>query len=140
MDREYVYECSAVDGQEKIIEKSKIVIDTFRKNGQDIQRTYERMIDVVKKYNNDENFDEIIKNRVLVDFYADWCGPCRMLGPVLEKIDGIDIIKVNVDESGELARKYGVMSIPCVILFEDGKEIKRNIGFMNEEKVREFLG
>ena len=140
MDREYVYECSAVDGHEKIIEKSKIVIDTFRKNGQDIQRTYERMIDVVKKYNNDENFDEIIKNRVLVDFYADWCGPCRMLGPVLEKIDGIDIIKVNVDESGELARKYGVMSIPCVILFEDGKEIKRNIGFMNEEKVREFLG
>lgn len=95
---------------------------------------------MVKKYNNDENFDEIIKNRVLVDFYADWCGPCRMLGPVLEKIDGIDIIKVNVDGSGELARKYGVMSIPCVILFEDGKEIKRNIGFMNEEKVREFLG
>ena len=86
---------------------------------------------MVKKYNNDENFDEIIKNRVLVDFYADWCGPCRMLGPVLEKIDGIDIIKVNVDESGELARKYGVMSIPCVILFEDSKEIKRNIGFMN---------
>ena len=82
---------------------------------------------MVKKYNNDENFDEIIKNRVLVDFYADWCGPCRMLGPVLEKIDGIDIIKVNVDESGELARKYGVMSIPCVILFEDSKEIKRNI-------------
>ena len=97
------------------------------------------MIEMVKKYNNDENFDEIIKNRVLVDFYADWCGPCRMLGPVLEKIDGIDIIKVNVDESGELARKYGVMSIPCVILFEDSKEIKRNVGFMNEEKVRDFL-
>lgn len=95
---------------------------------------------MVKKYNNDENFDEIIKNRVLVDFYADWCGPCRMLGPVLEKIDGIDIIKVNVDEYGELARKYGVMSIPCVVLFEDSKEIKRNIGFMNEEKVKEFLG
>ena len=93
------------------------------------------------KYLENENLNEVIKKGTwIVDFYADWCGPCRMLGPVLEKIDGIDIIKVNVDESGELARKYGVMSIPCVILFEDSKEIKRNIGFMNEEKVKEFLG
>lgn len=94
---------------------------------------------MIKKYNSDENFDKIIEDRVLVDFYADWCGPCRMLGPVLEKINDVDIIKVNVDEAGELAKKYGVMSIPCVILFESGKEIKRNVGFMNEEKVRDFL-
>lgn len=93
---------------------------------------------MAKMYNG-ENFDEIIKNRVLVDFYADWCGPCKMLGPVLEKVNDIDIIKVNVDMYGELSRKYGIMSIPCLILFEDGKEVKRNLGFINEEKVREFI-
>lgn len=93
---------------------------------------------MAKMYNG-ENFDEIIKNRVLVDFYADWCGPCKMLGPVLEKINDIDIIKVNVDMYGELSRKYGIMSIPCLILFEDGKEVKRNLGFINEDKVREFI-
>lgn len=93
---------------------------------------------MAKMYNG-ENFDEIIKNRVLVDFYADWCGPCKMLGPVLEKVNDIDIIKVNVDMYGELSRKYGIMSIPCLILFEDGKEVKRNLGFINEEKVRDFI-
>lgn len=93
---------------------------------------------MAKMYNG-ENFDEIIKNRVLVDFYADWCGPCKMLGPVLEKINDIDIIKVNVDMYGELSRKYGIMSIPCLILFEDGKEIKRNLGFISEDKIREFI-
>ena len=91
------------------------------------------------KMYNGENFDEIIKNRVLVDFYADWCGPCKMLGPVLEKISDIDIVKVNVDMYEELSRKYGIMSIPCLILFENGKELKRNLGFINEEKVREFI-
>ena len=76
---------------------------------------------MVRHYDGN-NFDEIIKSRVLVDFYADWCGPCKMLGPELEKIDGIDIVKVNVDDNQELAREYGVMSIPCVILFD--KSIK----------------
>ena len=93
---------------------------------------------MAKMYNG-ENFDEIIKNRVLVDFYADWCGPCKMLGPVLEKVNDIDIVKVNVDMYGELSRKYGIMSIPCLILFEDGKEVKRNLGFISEDKVKEFI-
>ena len=79
------------------------------------------------KIYNGENFDEIIKNKILVDFYADWCGPCKMLGPVLENINEIEIIKVNVDNYNDLARKYGVMSIPCLILFDKGKELKRNI-------------
>ena len=86
------------------------------------------------------NFNEIIKEKVLVDFYANWCGPCRMLSPELEKIsDEIKILKVNVDENQDLAKYYGVMSIPCIILFEDSKEIKRNIGFMPEGKLREFI-
>lgn len=86
------------------------------------------------------NFDELVKTRVLVDFYANWCGPCKMLSPVLEKVsDEIKVVKVNVDSNQELARKYGVMSIPCVILFDNGKEVKRNVGFMPEAKLREFI-
>lgn len=94
---------------------------------------------MVNSYNGN-NFDEIIKERVLVDFYADWCGPCKMLGPVLEKVsDEIKVLKVNVDQNQDLARKYGVMSIPCVILFDKGSEIKRNVGFVSEGKLREFI-
>lgn len=86
------------------------------------------------------NFKELIDERVLVDFYANWCGPCKMLAPVLEKIsDDIKVVKINVDSNGDLAREYGVMSIPCLILFEKGKEIKRNVGFMPEAKLKEFI-
>ena len=80
-----------------------------------------------------EDFKEIIKERVLVDFYATWCGPCKMLSPLLENISKeIKIVKVDVDKNEDLAREYGIMSIPCIILFEKGKEIKRNIGFVEE--------
>ena len=86
------------------------------------------------------NFEDIIKEKVLVDFYANWCGPCKMLSPVLEKLsDEVKILKVNVDEYQDLARYYKVMSIPCLILFENGNEIKRNIGFIPENKLREFI-
>ena len=90
-------------------------------------------------YNN-EDFKELIKERVLVDFYADWCGPCKMLSPLIENISKeIKVIKVNVDQYEELSREYGIMSIPCIILFENGKELKRNIGFLEEEKLKEFI-
>ena len=85
------------------------------------------------------NFKELIKKRVLVDFYANWCGPCKMLSPLLENSDEIDVIKVNVDSNQNLAREYGVMSIPCVILFENGEEVKRSVGFMPEVKLRDFI-
>lgn len=89
---------------------------------------------------NGENFNEIIKEKVLVDFYADWCGPCKMMSPVLESItNDIKVVKVNVDKHNDLARQYGVMSIPSLILFDEGKEIKRNIGFMPEPKLKEFI-
>ena len=75
---------------------------------------------MIKHYSKEEDFNEIIKNKVLVDFYADWCGPCKMLAMEIEKaaseID-IDIVKVNVDDEEDIARKYGVMSIPTLILF-----------------------
>ena len=85
------------------------------------------------------NFDELIQEKVLVDFYANWCGPCKMLSPILEKIEEVKVLKVNVDEHPELARKYGVMSIPCLILFDKGKELKRNVGFIPENKLKELI-
>ena len=87
-----------------------------------------------------ENFKELIKEKVLVDFYANWCGPCKMLSPILERTNSeLKVIKVDVDSFEDLARKYGVMSIPTLILFENGKEVKRNIGFISEEQLEKFL-
>ena len=91
-----------------------------------------------------ENFNELINKGVtLVDFYAEWCGPCKMLGPVIEEVSNeisdVQIIKVNVDEHGDIAQKYGVMSIPTLILFKDGKEINKSIGFMPKEDMLEFI-
>ena len=87
-----------------------------------------------------ENFEELIKEKILVDFYANWCGPCKMIAPELEKVESnIKVVKVDVDEFEDLARTYGVMSIPTLILFEGGKEVKRNIGFMDKDRIEKFI-
>lgn len=92
------------------------------------------------KYLKNENFnEEINKEKVLVDFYADWCGPCRAMGEVLENINDLDILKVNVDEHSDLAQKYGVMSIPTVILFSKGEEIKKQVGYLSKEDLLSWL-
>jgi len=95
---------------------------------------------MLKHYNN-ENFDELTKKKVVVDFSATWCGPCKMLGKVLEEVEGdidIDIVKVDIDEYPNLAREYKVMSVPTVLLFEDNKILKENIGFMDKDKFKDF--
>ena len=87
-----------------------------------------------------ENFKELIKEKILVDFYANWCGPCKMIAPELERVESnIKVVKVEVDEFEDLAREYGVMSIPTLVLFNEGKEVKRNIGFMDKERIEKFL-
>lgn len=84
------------------------------------------------------------KKTLVVDFYADWCGPCRMLGPVLEDIseelsDKAQFVKINVDDNPELAREYGIMSIPCVMAFKDGKLAGKNLGFVPKAAMKEFI-
>lgn len=90
---------------------------------------------------NEKNFAEKIKSGiVLVDFYADWCGPCRMMTPILQnvqaKLEGkAQIYKVNVDDSESLARKYGVMSIPTFFIFANGEQKEKHVGLWAEDDV-----
>lgn len=91
------------------------------------------------KYYNNENLDDLVKNGItIVDFYADWCGPCKMLGSVLENMD-YNIIKINTDNYGELAQKYGVMSIPTVFIYKDGKNVAKFIGFRSKEEIENII-
>ena len=94
---------------------------------------------------NLENFaQEVLKSekKVLLDFYADWCGPCQMMMPEMEAFaeenDSIKVCKLNVDESTDLAVTFGVMSIPTVILFDKGQEVKRFIGAKEKHQIAEF--
>ena len=89
-----------------------------------------------------ENFQEIVLNaekKVLLDFWAPWCGPCRMVLPVVEEIaeerDDIVVGKVNVDEQPALAERYGVMTIPTLIVFENGEEQQRSVGAKNKRAI-----
>lgn len=81
---------------------------------------------------------------IIIDFNALWCGPCRMLKPVLEEIaeekKDVTFFSVNVDNEPELAEKYGVSSIPCLIVIKDGKELKRSIGFKPKDELESFIG
>ncbi len=92
------------------------------------------------KYLEKENLDDLIKEGIfVVDFYADWCGPCQMMGKVLEAMTDLNIIKVNTDTHEDLAQKFGVMSIPTLVFFKDGKEVKKEIGFKSEEEIKNIL-
>lgn len=95
---------------------------------------------------NNTNFKEFLENNkgtVLVDFYADWCGPCKMVAPILEKIhnenDDITVVKVNVDESNELASEYNVSNIPTMIVFKEGNLKHVQVGALPEDKILELM-
>ena len=90
---------------------------------------------------NSDNFEEKVTNTngiVLVDFFATWCGPCRMLTPVLEEVSeetDAKIYKVDIDKSEDLSRKFGIMVVPTMIIFKDGKEQEKFSGYMQKEDI-----
>ena len=90
----------------------------------------------------EKDFDKLIEHTAVVDFYATWCGPCKMFGPIFEEVSNekdMNFIKLNVDDYSDIAREYGVMLIPTIILFKDGVEVKRITGFMSKEAFQKFL-
>ena len=93
---------------------------------------------------NTEEFNELRNNgNVVVDFYADWCGPCKMLGPVMEEVSKdypeVNFVNINVDENEELAAEFGIMSIPSVFMMKDGKVVDQFLGAQQERTIREKL-
>ncbi len=92
-----------------------------------------------------ENFEaEVLSGTVLVDFWADWCGPCKMLSPILERVAAehanAKICKINVDENPELAKQFQVMSIPMLVVFKDGKAVDTSVGLVSKSKIESMLG
>ena len=96
---------------------------------------------------NKNNFEETIlksKTPVLVDFYADWCTPCKMMSPIIEEVSNefkgkIIVLKINIDECPDIAQKYSVMSIPTIILFKNGEATKTSVGVTSKEKLVEMI-
>lgn len=100
------------------------------------------MIEHVEKLN--EFIEKTQNGLVLVDFYASWCGPCRMLSPILEKIDdenksNAKIIKVDVDVALDIARKHSIQVIPTLVILENGKELRRSTGYLPENQLLKFI-
>ena len=93
---------------------------------------------------DEQNFEnEIAQGKTLVDFYADWCGPCQMLSPIIEEIasecDDVKVGKLNIDDARDIAIRYGVQSIPTLILFKDGEPVKTLVGYRPKDAILEIL-
>lgn len=130
-----------IDFEEKSGENTKI---EFEK--EEILKDEEEVKEMSVLKLTSENYEEEVlknKNTILIDFYADWCAPCKMMSPVVEKIaeehQNVSVYKVNVDEESELAIKYSVMSIPTFIIIKNGEEVNRISGALAKSELEELL-
>ena len=103
------------------------------------------MSEKIKKFTEESFSKEIKRGVTLVDFYADWCGPCRMMTPVLEKVadehaDDVVIAKLNIDDAQTIASTFQVTSVPTLILFKEGNEMGRLVGLRDAQAIKEFIG
>lgn len=94
---------------------------------------------------NSDNFDEEVLNcdkTVLIDFYADWCGPCKMFAPIIDEVanenQNIKVVKINIDDNQDIAAKYQIMSIPTLVIVRNGNEITRSVGVIDKDKIIEL--
>lgn len=100
---------------------------------------------MVNEINGLNELNELVNTnkKVLVDVYAVWCGPCKMLSPIVDKVaedtKDLTVVKVNIDDNEDIASKFGIEAIPTLLVFEDGKLKKSNVGFVPEAKLRELV-
>lgn len=99
---------------------------------------------MIKYIENKKQFEEEIKNnKVIVDFYAEWCGPCQLLAPILENIakenDNVVVLKIDVDKNTELAREHGILSIPTIEIYKNSKLVDKKIGLLSKEEIEDLL-
>lgn len=93
---------------------------------------------MVKHLEKIEDYDVLVeKGILLVDFYTEWCGPCKMLASILEEIDYMDVIKVDADKFPELAMKFGIMSVPTLCFYKDGLMMQKEIGYRTPEEIKD---
>ena len=93
---------------------------------------------------NENNFKEVLKGKCIVDFFATWCPPCKMLSPIFEEVSeeikDVAFYKINIDENTNVANEYGITHVPTLLLFENEKEKARVSGYMDKDKLKEFIG
>ncbi len=100
---------------------------------------------MVKEVNGLNELDVLVKNnnKVLIDLYATWCGPCKMLSPIVDKVSedckDVLVLKTDIDENPDIANEFGVEAIPTLLIFENGKLKNKNVGFIPEAKIKELL-
>ena len=120
---------------------NNIVEDNSTKLNTEVKNMSQNVLEITS-----ENFQkEVLESdkKVLVDFYADWCGPCKKLSPIIEEVAGeesnVKFVKLNIDLAEDIAIEYQVMSIPTLVVMENGKEISRNVGLLDKEEVRSLI-
>ncbi len=94
---------------------------------------------MVKYLEKENEYDDLLQNGItLVDFYTEWCGPCKMLASILEEIDYMDVLKVDADKFPNIATKFGIMSVPTLCFYKDGLMMQKEIGYRTPEEIKDI--